>query len=151
MACTLSACHVEPEDVYPFLDRIAGNFGQTQITGDVDRIGRRTAAEDASTGSYRSDCGGNSGLDVVFGGGSVEPRKLHVYGAIHTASRRATVSIRMNEEVQELSVKEDGSFEADLRPQSGGNYMIMTYEDFYGSVEMISEHEYHSARSRKEG
>lgn len=73
------------------------------------------------------------------------------YGAIHTVSGGATIRIRINEEVQELSVKEDSSFEADLRPQNGGNYMIMTYEDFQGSIEMISEHEYHSARPRKEG
>lgn len=151
MACTLSACHMEPEDVYQFLDEIAGDFGQTQITADADLIGQRTAAEDAYTGSYRADCGGNSGRDVVFGGASVEPRKLHVYGVIHTASGRATVRIRMNQEVQELSVKEDGSFETDLRLQSGGNYMIMTYEDFQGSVEMISEYEYDSSCSGKEG
>lgn len=149
MACSLSACNMEPEDVYHLLDGIAEDFGQTQITADADLIGQRTAAEDAYTGSYRADCSGDSGRDVIFGGGSVEPRELHIYGAIHAASGKATVRIRMNEEVKELPVKEDGSFETDLQLQSGGNYIMMTYKDFHGSVEMISEHDF--ACSGEEG
>ena len=75
---------------------------------------------------------------MVFGGGSIETRRLQVYGRILAEEGQATVRIRMNEEVVELEVDEEGRFETELRLKSGGNYIMVDYEEFSGTVELIS-------------
>ena len=54
---------------------------------------------------------------------------------------KATVRIRQNEEVKELSVDQDGIFETDLNLENGGNYIMVSYEDFQGSVTLTSENQ----------
>lgn len=141
MIFPLTACNMDSDEVHSFLNGLAENLGDSQITEDKDLIGTRALADDAYTGTYQADCGGNTGRDVVFGGGSIDIRKIHVYGTIHRDSGNAVVRIRLNEEVNELSVQDDGSFETDLSCTSGGNYIMVDYEDFQGSVELNAEYE----------
>ena len=145
----LSACRMEPQETYQFLSGIAENLGESQITEETDLIGIRYSGEDSYTGTYQADCGGDTGRDVVFGGGSLESKKLRVHGSIRTDAGKATVRIRQNEEVTELSPDQDGSFETKLSLESGGNYIMISYEDFQGSVALISEYE--AGASQKEG
>lgn len=127
-----------PEEMHGFLDDIAGFFGSSQITDDDELIGRRTTADDAYTGSYVASCSGCTGRDVIFGGGSVLHRTLVVKGQINAVSGSATVRIRMNDEVIELETDEDGRFETELNIHSGGNYIMVNYSDFAGTVELHS-------------
>ena len=141
MLFSISACKIDSDRLYNFLDNMAEDLGSHQITESKDLIGSRILNEDAYTGNYQAHCDGNTGRDVIFGGGSIESKKLHIYGVIHTNTGKATVRIRLNEDIKELSVKEDGSFETQLSLDSGGNYIMLDYEDFSGDIELNSEYE----------
>lgn len=141
MLFSVSSCKIDSDRLYNFLDNMAEDLGNHQITESKDLIGSRILNEDAYTGNYQAHCDGNTGRDVIFGGGSIESKKLHVYGTIHTYAGKATVRIRLNEDIKELSVKEDGSFETKLSLDSGGNYIMLDYEDFSGEIELRSEYE----------
>lgn len=142
MALQLTACKwsllVEQEDVMELLDGVAKELGAYQITSDKDLIGTRLLGEDAYAGRYLAECDGNTGKDVVFGGASVYSGKLYVGGYISVESGKATVRIRMNGEVTELEPDEDGYFGTELSLESGGNYIMVVYENFYGTVDLTS-------------
>lgn len=135
-----------PEEMHGFLDDIAGYFGSRQITDDDELIGRRKLTDDAYTGSYTSDCKGCTGRDVVFGGGSILNKTLSIEGQIRAESGSAVVRIRMNNEVIELKPDSDGHFDTELNILSGGNYIMINYSDFAGSVELHSEYVNDSAQ-----
>jgi len=77
----------------------------------------------------------------VFGGASIHSRELHVYGTVRCNSGNAVVKIRQNEEVNALSLEDNGKFETNLSCTSGGNYIMIDYEDFNGNVELHAEYE----------
>ena len=130
--------NLDREEVMGFLDNLAGEIASGQITQDRDLIGERLYAEDKYTGRYLAECGGETGRDVVFGGGSVESRKLYLCGYMVTYSGKAVVRIRMNEDVVELEPDEEGYFETSLNLEGGGNYIMVKYENFCGTVEVTS-------------
>ncbi len=47
----------------------------------------------------------------------------------------------MNEEVTELQINDDGSFAMELNMESGGNYIMVCYDNFKGEVELVSDDE----------
>ena len=124
-----------------FLDGVVENIGDSQITDDDDLIGARPLVDDDSyAGEYTAECSQMTGRDVVFGGASIHDRALFLSGHIETESGKATVRIRMNSEVVELEPDADGYFETTLKLDNGGNYIMVVYEDFSGTVEMNSEY-----------
>lgn len=46
----------------------------------------------------------------------------------------------MNTVVTELETDENGNFETKLNMTSGGNYIMIDYKNFSGSVKLISEY-----------
>ena len=134
--------YMEPEEMQDFLDGVVENIGDSQITDDEDLIGTRTLADsdDSYAGEYTAECESVTGRDVVFGGASIRNRDLFLSGHIETESGKATVRIRMNDEVVELEPDADGHFETALKLDNGGNYIMVIYEDFSGVVEMNSEY-----------
>ena len=133
---------MEPEEMQDFLDGVVENIGDSQITDDKDLIGIRVLKDstDAYAGAYTAECQSVTGRDVVFGGASIHNRDLFLSGHIETESGKATVRIRMNDEVVELEPDADGYFETTLKLNNGGNYIMVIYEDFSGAVEMNSEY-----------
>lgn len=143
LAFGLTACDwadSTPEEMHGFLDGVAGYFGSTQITDDDELIGTRKLADDAYTGSYTAECKGNTGRDVIFGGGSILNKTLSLEGQIMTESGSAAVRIRMNDEVVYLVPDNDGHFDTKLYIASGGNYIMIDYLDFAGSVKLNSRY-----------
>ena len=141
---SLNGCkfnYMEPEEMEEFLDGVVENIGDSQITDDDDLIGARLLVDDDSyVGEYTAECSHMTGRDVVFGGASIHNRDLFLSGHIETESGNATVRIRMNSEVIELEPDADGYFETTLKLDNGGNYIMVVYEDFSGTVEMNSEY-----------
>ncbi len=137
----LAACSMDGGEVHRFLNNLAEALGQSQITDDKHLIGSRFPDEDAYTGRYQADCDGDTGRDVVFGGGSIQLRKIHLYGTIKNDSGSAVIRIRQNEEVTELEPRADGNFETDIACASGGNYIMVDYKNFRGHVELRAEYE----------
>ena len=141
---SLTGCRsnfMEPEAMQDFLDGVVENIGDSQITDDDDLIGARLLVDDDSyVGEYTAECNHMTGRDVVFGGASIHNRDLFLSGHIDAESGKATVRIRMNSEVVELEPDADGYFETTLKLNNGGNYIMVVYEDFSGTVEMNSEY-----------
>lgn len=144
--CTMvlfSACQfstLSGHEMVDQFDRIVGKLGQSQITADEDLIGTRENEENSYTGTYRSTCNGDTGRDAVFGGASIEERALCVSGYVHSVCGEAKIRIRMNGEVIVLQCDEDGYFSTTLNCSSGGNYVMVLYDEFTGTVEMTSEY-----------
>ena len=144
MALSFTGCQFNYEKPSEMLEKFEGwaeNLGQSQITEDGDLIGERILSEDSYAGRYCADGEDETGKDVVFGGASIEKRQLKVYGTITTESGKATVRIRQNWDVTEVETDEDGNFEANLSLDNGGNYIMVNYEDYTGSIELDSEYE----------
>lgn len=123
------------------LEDWANKLGQTQITDSKDLIGNREVFIDDYAGLYEAACEEDSGRDVIFGGASTEERTLYVSGNIKTESGSASVRIRLNKEVMVLTPDENGNFETKLSLESGGNYIMVLYEEFTGTVELRSTYE----------
>ena len=133
--------YMESDEIKEFLDGVVENIGDSQITDDDDLIGARFLADDDSyTGEYSAECKAVTGRDVVFGGTSIHNRALFLSGHIEAESGKATVRIRMNSEVVELEPDADGYFETTLKLENGGNYIMVIYENFSGTVEMNCEY-----------
>lgn len=140
---SLTACNLsdeDPENVLNRLDGIVGLIGNSQITSDESLVGVRNNTEDSYTGEYISKCNGQTGRDVIFGGGTIQKRSLRIRRRICQKSGKATIRIRMNTVVTELKTDEKGNFETILDMTSGGNYIMIDYKNFSGSVELISEY-----------
>lgn len=141
---SLNGCkfnYMEPEEMQEFLEGVVEDIGDSQITENGDLIGERLLADDDSyAGEYTAECTHMTGRDVVFGGASIQNRTLFLSGHIETESGKVTVRIRMNSEVVELEPDADGYIETTLKLDNGGNYIMVIYEDFSGTVEMNSEY-----------
>lgn len=140
---SLTACkfnYMSPEEIEVYMDGIVSRIGDSQITQDSNLIGNRTVGVDTYVGTYTSDCEDCTDRDVVFGGASIEARSVKVSGHIQTVSGEALVRIRMNGDVIFLDCSGDGYFESTLDLSSGGNYIMMIYEDFTGNVDMKCEY-----------
>lgn len=145
LVLSLSGCSInnmEPEETHSFLNSIVKNIADCQITEDKMLMGIRnlTNEGDSYAGKYTSTINDVTGRDVVFGGGSIYTRLLHLSGRIETTSGEAKIRIRMNDEVIELKADTDGNFETELKFTSGGNYIMVVYDDFSGKVEMCCEY-----------
>lgn len=141
MMFQLTACGFpfgNPKQFTDTLEDLAGVIGSSQITSEDHLIGERLYGEDAYTGRYLAECDGSTGRDVVFGGASIESRKLYLCGYVQAYSGKAAIRIRMNWDVVEMEPDEDGYFEAELDLESGGNYVIIKFEDFTGTVDLTS-------------
>lgn len=128
------------EGIYEGLDNLAGNLGSSQITQDDDLIGSRSCGADTYSGNYNAVCTGQTGREVIFGGASIEDRILRCYGKVSTESGEANIRIRLNGEINYLPLDPDGTFETELHMRSGGNYVMIDYTDFVGTVEMTCEY-----------
>ena len=139
---SLSACKfncMKPQEVENMLDNIAGNISQSQITEDKNLIGKRNS-QDYYTGQYNAKCENQIGRDVVFGGGSLKEKSIKISGTIKTEKGKATIRVRQNEDVKEYSVNNDEVFVAELSLENGGNYIMIDYDDFSGTVQISSEY-----------
>lgn len=135
----LSGCKLNNGE---YLNGIVAQIGCRQITDEDDLIGTRILKDDADryTGNYSAQCDSMTGRDVIFGGASIHNRTLFLSGTLQRESGKATVRIRLNEEVIELEPDDNDHFETTLKLESGGNYIMVVYEDFSGKVEMTCKY-----------
>jgi len=139
---TLPACSGNWKDnAVDQWDNLTNFLSKSQITKDKDLIGSRTLEDnDYYIGSYSAECENADGRDVVFGGASVYEKKIKVTAKVETQSGSATFRIRLGSEVEEHTAAEDGNLELELELGGGNIYVMIDYEDFTGSVELISEY-----------
>lgn len=130
------------EQIVNNFDSFAHILSMTQITKNNKLIGKREFVDDDSyIGSYSSSCISESDRDVVFGGASVRDKRIVLKARILTESGTAALRVRLGSDVQEYKVDENGYFEKALNFDSGGNYIMIDYDNFTGIVEMTSEYQ----------
>lgn len=138
-ACTEKKSEQDvPMGMFEHMENWVGRLGKNQLTEDGDLYGIRILAEEMDTyiGTYSAECTDVTGRDVVFGGASTQARELVLSGTICADEGEAVIRIRRNDEVKELEPEEDGRFEMDLELESGGNYIMVDYDAFSGTVEL---------------
>lgn len=113
-------------------------LGKKHITKDSDLCGERVLDQEGDyySGSYNAQAERMAVREVIFGGAGVENRTVICSGNIETKSGSVAIRVRMNEEVIYLSPDDNGYFEKELSFESGGNYIMVDYEDFTGSIEL---------------
>lgn len=135
LMCGLTGCkHWTGPELYQWAENWTSALGHSQRTADADLIGMRTPGDDDYTGSYQAECTHVTGRDMVFGGASLHGRTLTVSGSVHALNGQATIRIRQNEDVTLLTPDDTGSFSTTLFLENGGNYIMVIYEDFSGTV-----------------
>ena len=142
MVMSLTACDLKdatPEAMHQTIDGIVGWFGSGQLSKDDELIGKRTAEDDLFSGRYTAQVAGETGRDVVFGGSSILTRTIRLDAEIKAEAGTAEIRVRMNDEVISLTPDEDGRITTVLHFVSGGNYIMVDYENFTGPVEMTCE------------
>ena len=147
ISVSLCGCVFRTEDRERIKDTVLNNFnnfisdvGRHQLTRDRDLIGERNRQDDY-TGKYTSLCDHQTGKDVVFGGTSIQAHTLSVAGSIQSTSGAAQVRIRMGSDVIIITPEADGSFHTTLTFTGGGNYIMVDYQEFSGSVELHVEYQ----------
>ena len=105
------------------------------MTGDDALVGTRQRTDDY-TGTYTAECAHISGQEAVFGGMSVQERKLALYAQIHTDSGSAVLRICQGNDVKVYTASNEESIEINLSFSGGGNYIMLAYENFTGMVQM---------------
>lgn len=133
-----SGCCIQwesPEETVSRLDDFFSWLGQFQITQDEDLIGTRSRTDDY-TGDYQAECAHINGRDVIFGGTSVKERHLNVSVVVETKSGQAVLRIRKGSDVKEYTPSSGEPLEIDLKLSGGGNYLMLDYEDFSGTVQL---------------
>lgn len=141
---SLSACKKQEIDPYEVLSKfeiIVETLGNSQITKDSDLIGTRENTDDNKyIGLYTSNCENETGRDVIFGGASTKEQTLRIFGNIKTDEGTAILRIRLGENIEFPEIDENGNFDFILSLNGGGNYIMIDYENFIGSVTLTSEY-----------
>lgn len=147
ISVSLCGCVFHTEDRERIKDTVLNNFnnfisdiGRHQLTRDRDLIGERNRRDDY-TGEYTALCDHQTGKDVVFGGTSIQTCTVSVAGNIQPMAGTAQIRIRMGTEVTILTPEADGSFHTTFSFTGGGNYIMVDYEDFSGSIELNVEYQ----------
>ena len=124
-----------------YFDDLRGAFKMSDVTSSAELIGRRKNRNgNWFIGSYTAHCENETGRDTVFGGASARDKLIKVKAYIETESGSAVIRLRMNGKVLEYTPDTDGRFEREFNFQNGGNYIMIDFDRFTGTVQMTAEY-----------
>ena len=122
-------------------DDLRGAFKMSDVTSSAELIGRRKNRNgNWFIGSYTAQCENETGRDTVFGGASARDKLIKVKAYIKTESGSAVIRLRMDGKVLEYTPDTDGRFEREFNFQNGGNYIMIDFDRFTGTVQMTAEY-----------
>ena len=124
-----------------YFDDLRGAFKMSDITNSARLIGKReNNGRDWFTGSYTAQSENETGRDTVFGGASARDKLIKVKAYIKTESGSAVIRLRMNGRATKFLPDSDGNFEREFDFGSGGNYIMVDFNCFTGTVWMTAEY-----------
>ena len=124
-----------------YFDDLRGAFKMSDVTSSAELIGRRKNRNgNWFIGSYTAHCENETGRDTVFGGASARDRRIKVKAHIKTETGSAVIRLRMDGKVLEYTPDTDGRFEREFNFQNGGNYIMIDFDRFTGTVQMTAEY-----------
>ena len=118
-----------------YFDDLRGAFKMSDVTNSARLIGKRE-----NNGSYTAQCENETGRDTVFGGASARDKLIKVKAYIETESGSAVIRLRMDGKVLEYTPDTDGRFDREFNFQNGGNYIMIDFDRFTGTVQMTAEY-----------
>ncbi|HCK85788.1 MAG TPA: hypothetical protein DHW68_01905 [Ruminococcaceae bacterium] len=122
-------------------DDLRGAFKMSDVTSSAELIGRRKNRNgNWFIGSYTAQCENETGRDTVFGGASARDRRIKVKAHIKTETGSAVIRLRMNGRATKFLPDSDGNFEREFDFESGGNYIMVDFNRFTGTVWMTAEY-----------
>ena len=95
---------------------------------------------ETETGLSAAHCENETGRDTVFGGASARDRRIKVKAHIKTETGSAVIRLRMNGRATKFLPDSDGNFEREFDFGSGGNYIMVDFNRFTGTVWMTAEY-----------
>lgn len=129
----------EPEDIVKDFDKVIGDISQLQIDKTENLCGTREN-KDNFTGTYKLDVKNETGRECVFGGASINNRRVKLSGNFKVDEGKVTIRVRLNEKVVEISSEDLEDFDEEFDFEGGSNYIIFIYEDFTGKLDLKSEY-----------
>lgn len=125
------------EGAKDFWSELVESLGNYSITDDDKLIGTRTVDADGYfSGEYYAQCYRQTAKESVFGGTSVHSRDVTVKADIKTVSGDVTVRVRKNGDIFEFKTDSNGKLTQSFNFESGGNYVMLVYDDFSGTVNL---------------
>ncbi len=131
---------VSTEDIVNCYSNAVECLGKSQLTSNLNLIGERYDENDDYTGAYRCNADDVTGRDCIYGGCAIDERKISLKGKVNTESGELKIRVRHGAETEYVAVDKDGSFEDVLEFDSGGNYIIIEYDDFTGEIDALTEY-----------
>lgn len=142
LCLSLTGCgeNWDKDEILARFDTLTEHLASSQFTEEKDLIGERTWTDDNRyLGSYSAHCQDETGRDVIFGGASIQERKIKLKASAEAESGTATLRVRLGTAVEEHALEGDLTLELDF--PGGGNYVMVDYEDFTGTLTLESTDE----------
>ncbi len=135
LCLSLTGCgeNLDKDEILTRFDALTEHLASSQFTEEKDLIGERAwTDENRYQGSYSAHCQAETGRDVIFGGASIQERKIKLKASAEAESGTATLRVRLGTAVEEHAL--EGELDLELDFSGGGNYVMVDYEDFTGTV-----------------
>ena len=113
-------------------------MGSLARTSEHKLIGTRTCGSDDYTGAYAATCRQARGKDVVFGGCSLQARRLQVTGSVACQSGFVQLIVKNGSDELWLTPDANGNISQEITGSGGDWYLSVEYADFSGSVTLCS-------------
>lgn len=140
LICSLPSCsHNAKDQAIALYDSVLKTVSRAHLTSDRKLIGKRSYTDrDQYIGKYSSDCNRANGRDVIFGGASVETRRIRL--SVLTEAKSGSVSIRicLGTDTEDYVPDENGIFEKEIVFEGAENYIMLDYKNFTGTVALSS-------------
>ena len=119
-------------------EKVVSSMGSLARTSEHKLIGTRTCGSDNYTGAYAATCRQARGKDVVFGGCSLQARRLQVTGSVACQSGFVQLIVKNGSDELWLTPDANGNISQEITGSGGDWYLSVEYADFSGSVTLCS-------------
>ena len=103
-------------------EKVVSSMGSLARTSEHKLIGTRTCGSDNYTGAYAATCRQARGKDVVFGGCSLQARRLQVTGSVACQSGFVQLIVKNGSDELWLTPDANGNISQEL-PAGAGTYL----------------------------
>ncbi len=139
MALLLALTGCTKEETLAVYNKLVEALGWLSLTSDAALVGECVRGADGYTGAYHAEYEGFSGAEMLFGGTSIESRKLTVRCALAVESGEAKVFCLNGSGAPKLLLGSDGSYEGELTLPGGSSCIGVYCEDFAGKLDLAVE------------
>ena len=108
-------------------EKVVSSMGSLARTSEHKLIGTRTCGSDNYTGAYAATCRQARGKDVVFGGCSLQARRLQVTGSVACQSGFVQLIVKNGSDELWLTPDANGNISQEITGSGGDWYLSVEY------------------------